>query len=128
MRIIATMKTKIDDDDWRQRDDEDRRRRDDATRHRGDVARHLDGRTDRCHNDTGRGRQRGHGRAPTPFIDVTCQICKIHGHPANSCWWCYRDDTDNDDDEEEKAAHIATYQVDTNWYSDSVLLTTSPES
>jgi hypothetical protein len=49
-------------------------------------------------------------------VDVTCQIYKIHGHPANSCWWRYRDDSDDDTDD--KVAHIASYQVDTNWYPD----------
>jgi hypothetical protein len=33
--------------------------------------------------DNGGQRRRRHGRAPTPFVDVTCQICTIHGHPAS---------------------------------------------
>jgi hypothetical protein len=23
---------------------------------------------------------------PTPYVDTTCQICNIHGHPAKECW------------------------------------------
>ena len=61
---------------------------------------------------------RGRGRTPSPQQDVTCQICKKYGHPANECWWRY---SNNDDDSMsgDKNAHIASYGVDTNWYTDT---------
>uniref|UniRef100_A0ACD5TCP1 Uncharacterized protein n=1 Tax=Avena sativa TaxID=4498 RepID=A0ACD5TCP1_AVESA len=89
------------------REDGGRGRRDDSSRHRDDGG----GRRDNG------GRRRG--RAPTPYVDVTCQICKIHGHPASACWWRYQDRQDSDDDGGEKGAHVASYGVDTNWYPDS---------
>jgi hypothetical protein len=56
-------------------------------------------------------------------VDTTCQICKIHGHPASDCWWRYEDKDDSNDDtdhkDKDKAANIASYGVDTNWYIDS---------
>ncbi|KAK1619343.1 hypothetical protein QYE76_024860 [Lolium multiflorum] len=46
----------------------------------------------------------------------------IHGHPASDCWWRYKDD-DTDDDTNggrgKKSAHVASYGVDSNWYSDT---------
>jgi hypothetical protein len=27
-------------------------------------------------------------------VNVTCQICKVHGHSASDCWWRSRDDSD----------------------------------
>uniref|UniRef100_A0ACD5XD94 Uncharacterized protein n=1 Tax=Avena sativa TaxID=4498 RepID=A0ACD5XD94_AVESA len=94
-----------DDDGGRRdgrRDDARDGRRDDGGRRRDDG--------DRRRNDGGCRR----GRAPTPFVDVTCQICNIHGHPANECWWRYQDRNDSEDDGEEKGAHVASYGVDTN--------------
>jgi hypothetical protein len=41
---------------------------------------------------------------------VTCQICKIHGHPARDCWWRFQNDRDDSD----KGANISSYGVDTN--------------
>jgi hypothetical protein len=108
-------------------------------RHRDDQRRHDDGRQgcrrydDGAHphrddgghrRDEGRqGRRRYQGRAPTPFVDITCQICKIHGHPASECWWSYEDHSGCDDDDvkgddKEKGA-LVSYGVDTNWYTDS---------
>ena len=48
----------------------------------------------------------------------------IHGHPASDCWWHYQDDNDDDGDcgdrdRGDKCANIASYGVDTNWYTDS---------
>jgi histone deacetylase 1/2 len=57
----------------------------------------------------------GRGRTPSPRQDVTCQICKKDGHPANECWWRYSDNDDDDSRTNEKAA----YGVDTNWYLDT---------
>jgi hypothetical protein len=25
-------------------------------------------------------------------VDVTCQICTIHGHRASDCWWRFNKD------------------------------------
>ena len=73
----------------------------------------------RPHNKGGRGCARGN-RVPSPYQDVTCQICKKDGHPASECWWRYGDDDDDDDSNtDKKGAHIASYGVDTNWYMDS---------
>ncbi|XP_071683516.1 uncharacterized protein [Lolium perenne] len=64
----------------------------------------------------GGGRGRGHRRT-TPWVDVTCQICGRDGHPAKDCWYRW---TDGDDDSfEGKGAHVASYGIDTNWYSDT---------
>jgi hypothetical protein len=55
-------------------------------------------------------------------VDVTCQICTIHGHPASDCWWRFKNDSDDDDDggrTNRKGANVASYGVDSNWYSDS---------
>ena len=88
---------------------DDRRDRYDGDRRNGWRDRRQRGRDDR---------HRGHGRAPTPYVDVTCQIYKIHGHPASDCWWRYQDDNKSDDDGD-KGANMASYGVDTNWYPDS---------
>ena len=90
------------------------RRRDDGSRDsiRFDA---RDGRCDDAGRDSGRrhddgggrcnnGRRRG--RAPTPYVDITCQICKIHGHLASDCWWRYQDGSD-DDDHDDKAATLS---------------------
>jgi hypothetical protein len=52
-------------------------------------------------------------RQPTPYVDTTCQICTIHGHPARDCWWRY------DDDRGKKDANFAAHGVDSNWYYDT---------
>ncbi|KAK1620332.1 hypothetical protein QYE76_025849 [Lolium multiflorum] len=64
----------------------------------------------------GRGRGRGRKRT-TPWVDVTCQICGREGHPAKDCWYRFTDD--DTESYEEKEAHVASYGVDTNWYSDT---------
>jgi hypothetical protein len=53
-------------------------------------------------------------------VDITCQMCKIHGHSSHDCWWRNQDNSDSDDDrnDKEKGAHAA-YKIDTNWYTDS---------
>jgi histone deacetylase 1/2 len=50
---------------------------------------------------------------------VTCQICKIHGHSAADCWWRHDNDSDDDADPRDKSAHLASYGVDSNWYTDT---------
>jgi hypothetical protein len=50
-------------------------------------------------------------------VDVTCQICNSEGHNAKDCWYRWQDEDDDSDDDKE--AHIASYAVDTNWYSDT---------
>jgi hypothetical protein len=54
-------------------------------------------------------------------VDVTCQICTIHGHRASDCWWRFKKDDSDDDDSGrgKKGAHAASYGVDSNWYSDT---------
>ncbi|KAK1685202.1 hypothetical protein QYE76_046050 [Lolium multiflorum] len=95
------------DDNWR-RDDR-----------RGDD-RHGDRRDDRRRDDGGGRRSDGRrsDRVPTPYVDTECQICKKHGHPANACWWRYSDDK-KDRDDGEKGENLASYGVDTNWYTDT---------
>ncbi|KAK1697942.1 hypothetical protein QYE76_014639 [Lolium multiflorum] len=44
--------------------------------------------------------------------------CTKHGHPASKCWWRYSDDKKNRDDGD-KGANLASYGVDTNWYTDT---------
>jgi hypothetical protein len=105
------------DDQWRHDDGRQGRcRYDDGTRpRRDDGGRHRD--------EGGQGRRRYQGRAPTPFVDITCQICKIHGHPASDCWWRYEDHSDYDDDDvkgdDKQKGALVSYGVDTNWYTDS---------
>jgi hypothetical protein len=96
-----------------------RRDRRDDTRARGDRDDRPRRRTDDRRQDSGKGRRRT-DRAPTPFVDTTCQICNIYGHPAKDCWWRYGDDDDTDDrgSKGDKSANHASYGVDTNWYSD----------
>jgi hypothetical protein len=50
-------------------------------------------------------------------VDVTCQICKIHGHPASDYWWRFQKDNIRNEDGE-KGANMASYGVDTNWHPD----------
>ncbi|KAK1621085.1 hypothetical protein QYE76_026602 [Lolium multiflorum] len=135
------------DDSDRRRDDGDRRR-DDSDRRRDDGTRWDDRRRDNGSGQARRdgggqrwddrrpqqrrdggydrrrddgGRRRGHGHVPTPFVDVTCQICTIHGHLASDCWWRFKKDDSNDEDSGrgKKGANIASYGVDSNWYSDT---------
>ncbi|KAK1679020.1 hypothetical protein QYE76_039868 [Lolium multiflorum] len=90
-------------------------RRDDR---RGDR---RDDRRDRNRDDGGGYRRtdgRRSDRVPTPYVDTECQICKKHGHPANACWWRYSDDK-KDRDDGDKGANLASYGVDTNWYTDT---------
>jgi hypothetical protein len=78
-----------------------------------------DGPRDGPHRDRRDDNGRRRGRAPTPFVDVTCQICTIHEHPAKACWWRYQDDNEDDGGRDQKGAHSASYGIDTNWYSDT---------
>jgi hypothetical protein len=55
---------------------------------------------------------------PLPMFDVTCHICKIHGHSASDCWWRNQDNSD-DDDHNDKVVHAAAYGIDTNWYTNT---------
>jgi hypothetical protein len=61
---------------------------------------------------------------PTPYVDTTCQICKIHGHLASDSWWRYEDKASTDDEsdrkDKDKVTHISSYDVDTNWYTDTL--------
>jgi histone deacetylase 1/2 len=50
-------------------------------------------------------------------VDIICQICNREGHPAKHCWYCFSDA--DDDVFDDKEAHVASYGVDTNWYSDT---------
>jgi histone deacetylase 1/2 len=52
-------------------------------------------------------------------VDVTCQICKIHDHPAQDCWWRYQDDNDDEGPRGDKGVLVAFYGVDTNWYTNT---------
>ncbi|XP_071680405.1 uncharacterized protein [Lolium perenne] len=83
-----------------------------------------DRRGDRDRRDDRRDKRRDGGgrrdRAPTPYVDTECQICKIHGHPASDCWWRYSDDKKDKGEKGDKGAHLASYGVDTNWYTDTV--------
>lgn len=110
--------------DRKRRDDRrDDRRQDGGHDHRNDGGGRRDtgGRRDDGGRCDGGGRRRDRrGRAPTPYVDITCQICKIHAHPASECWWRYQDDSDDDGgDRDRKDAHAASYDIDTNWYSDT---------
>jgi hypothetical protein len=58
-------------------------------------------------------------KPPTPYVNVTYQICKIHQHPASDCCWRNKDDFNDDRDHEDKVVHAAAYGIDTNWYTDS---------
>lgn len=115
-------------DRWR--DDRPRRRDDDGRGrggggHRGgyqgrDGGGYQDRRRDDDRRDDG-GRRRD--RQPTRYVDTTCQICNIHGHPAKECWWRYGDDRRDNGDRGHKDAHkdanFASHGVDTNWYYDT---------
>jgi histone deacetylase 1/2 len=109
---------RYDDDrgNWRRGDD---RRRDERRDDRRDDRR----RDDRRDGGGDRGRNRRSDRAPTPYVDTECQICKIHGHPASDCWWRYSDDKknnrDRDRERDDKGANLASYGVDTDWYTDT---------
>jgi hypothetical protein len=53
-------------------------------------------------------------------VDVTCQICAIHGHLASDCWWHFKNDSDDDGGRDNmKGVNVASYGMDSNWYSDS---------
>jgi histone deacetylase 1/2 len=51
-------------------------------------------------------------------VNTDCQICKKHGHSASDCWWRHADDK-KDNHDGEKGAHLASYSIDTNWYTDT---------
>jgi hypothetical protein len=96
-------------DDRRDRRQDDRcpdeRRRDNR---RQDDRPHFNqggGRGGRAPFGGGRGRGRGRRRS-TPWVDVTCQICRREGHAAKDCWYRFQDD-DGDDD-------MYAYGIDTN--------------
>ena len=121
-RYDAARRDDRDRRDGRRRDDGSRRDDSREGRRRDDGGRRDD--SGRGRRDGGRGRRDGRreriDRAPTPYVDITCQICKIHGHPATDCWWRYqKDGSDSDGEQDDKAAHMASYGVDTNWYPDS---------
>jgi hypothetical protein len=86
---------------------------------RTDGYRPNDRRTDgyHCRDDGGQGRAR-RDHSPTPYVNTTCQICKIHGHSASDCWW-HRSDDKYDVNYNEKGANLASYGVDTNCYTDT---------
>ncbi|KAK1644724.1 hypothetical protein QYE76_062529 [Lolium multiflorum] len=87
---------------------QDHCREDDRSRRRDDGDRRDDG-----------GRRRD--RQPTRFVDTTCQICTIYGHPAKDCWWRYEEDRERCDngDRGRKDANFTSHGVDTNWYYDT---------
>jgi hypothetical protein len=122
------------DDDRRRGDDDRHRGYDDCDRGYGrgrindrDLRRCQDDRDDSRSRDTCIEGRRDGGRRderhPTRYVDTTCHICKIHGHPASDCWWRYEDKDDSDDDsnhkDKHKGGHLASYGVDTNWYTDT---------
>jgi hypothetical protein len=97
-------------DEWRRDDRYDDKHRDDRRDERrcddmSDERRHDDRYDDKLYDekhydmcdDRRRDDMRRHDHAPTPYVDVTCQICKIHGHSASDCWWRNLDDSDDDD-------------------------------
>jgi hypothetical protein len=47
---------------------------------------------------------------------VTCQICNKEGHPAKDCWRSFDEDYESYEDKE---VNVASYGMDTNWYSDT---------
>ena len=104
------------DDDRHIGRDDDRRDRRDRLNDGGDRRPN----DDRCNGgDHSRQRRGHHDRVPTPYVDITCQICGIHGHPAKAYWWRYEEDNnDRGGDRGDKGAHVASYGVDTNWYPD----------
>jgi hypothetical protein len=67
----------------------------------------------------GRGGCRGGGRGNK----ILCQVCGKTGHSALRCYKHF----DANYNGEEKQVHVATtsYSVDTDWYTDTVLWTTS---
>ncbi|XP_071683600.1 uncharacterized protein [Lolium perenne] len=111
-------------DDRRPRQDDrpcyDDRQRQDRPRqeYRDDRPRRYD---DDCRRRDDGGRRRD--RRPTPYVNVTCQICDIHGHPARDCWWRNEDDrsnrADRGDRDNKGANFFAAHGVDTNWYYDT---------
>jgi hypothetical protein len=72
------------------RRDDQRPRQDDRHRYDDRPKRRDDGPRDAPRDD---GRRRD--RIPTPYVDVQCQICKKHGHPAEVCWWRFQRDRRN---------------------------------
>jgi histone deacetylase 1/2 len=89
--------------------------------HRGRPPRRQDGPEGHRRQPSKGGRGRGRGNhTPSPHQDITCQICKKYGHPANECWWRYGDNDDDDyTSHDDKGAHLASYGIDTNWYIDT---------
>ncbi|XP_071683458.1 uncharacterized protein [Lolium perenne] len=111
-----------DDRNWRKDDGRGNYRRDDDNWRRDDRrGDRRDDRRDRRRDDGGGYRRtdgRRSDRVPTPYVDIECQICKKHGHPASACWWRYSDDK-KDRDDGDKGVNLASYGVDTNWYTDT---------
>jgi hypothetical protein len=71
----------------------------------------------------GGGRGRGRGwPLTTPWVDVTCQICKKEGHPAKDCVWRFDEDYESYEDKEVNSALIVWIQTGTRILE---LLTTS---
>ncbi|XP_071685400.1 uncharacterized protein [Lolium perenne] len=116
-------------DDYRRDDYRDRRdhRRPDDYRDRRDGSR--DRRDDQrpLHDDR---RPRSDDRPSTGMMGqemrpvmMDAAICKKHGHPTEVCWWRFQRDRHNGggrrDDQDNKGANLASYGVDTNWYSDT---------
>jgi hypothetical protein len=106
-----------DDRSWRRDDGRGNWRRDDRRGDSRDDHRDMhrdDGGGDRYRRSDGRRSD----RVPAPYVDTEFQICKKQGLPANACWWRYLDDK-KDRDDGEKGANLVSYDVDTNWYTDT---------
>ncbi|KAK1601502.1 hypothetical protein QYE76_071924 [Lolium multiflorum] len=50
---------------------------------------------------------------------IAGMIVVIDAEMMVECWWRYSDDKKKDDRDREKGAHLASYGVDTNWYTDT---------
>jgi histone deacetylase 1/2 len=74
------------------------------------------GRGGRGRNNPGRG-QEGHGQQPHNNKQERCQVCFKKGHAANECW--HRFDENYVPDEKLVGAAYNSYDVDTNWYTDT---------
>jgi hypothetical protein len=65
-------------------------------------------------SNPGGGQGRGRGwRLTTPWVDVTCQICKKEGHTAKDCWWRFDEDYESYEDKEVNSALIVWIQTGT---------------